>query len=69
VRDSPDPPADSTLAFLGPGERAAIPLALAVHADRLLSDDLAELSLCTLFGAKLCKLFGRRKLPMWTNWS
>ena len=37
----PDPPADPTLTFLGPGERAAIPLALAVHADRLLIDDLA----------------------------
>ena len=37
----PDPPADPTLAFLDPGERAAIPLALAVHADRLLIDDLA----------------------------
>ncbi len=36
-----DPPADPTLAFLDPGERAAIPLALAVHADRLLIDDLA----------------------------
>jgi predicted nucleic acid-binding protein len=37
----PDPPADPTLAFLDPGERAAIPLALAVQADRLLIDDLA----------------------------
>lgn len=37
----PDPPADPALAFLGFGERAAIPLALAVHADRLLIDDLA----------------------------
>jgi len=36
----PDPPADPALAFLDPGERAAIPLALAVHADRLLIDDL-----------------------------
>ena len=37
----PDPPADPDLAFLDPGERAAIPLALAVRADRLLIDDLA----------------------------
>ncbi len=37
----PDPPADPTLAFLDPGERAAIPLALSVQADRLLMDDLA----------------------------
>lgn len=37
----PDPLADPTLAFLGPGERAAIPLAVAIHADRLLMDDLA----------------------------
>lgn len=37
----PDPPADPTLAFLDPGERAAIPLALSVRADRLLIDDLA----------------------------
>jgi predicted nucleic acid-binding protein len=37
----PDPPSDPTLAFLDPGERAAIPLALAVRADRLLIDDLA----------------------------
>lgn len=37
----PDPPADPTLTFLGLGERAAIPLALAIHADRLLMDDLA----------------------------
>lgn len=37
----PDPPADPTLAFLDPGERAAIPLALAVKADRLLMDELA----------------------------
>jgi predicted nucleic acid-binding protein len=37
----PDPPADPALAFLDPGERAAIPLALAVQADRLLIDDLA----------------------------
>ncbi len=36
----PDLPADPALAFLDPGERAAIPLALAVRADRLLSDDL-----------------------------
>ena len=35
----PDPPADPALAFLDPGERAAIPLALAVRADRLLIDD------------------------------
>lgn len=35
----PDPPADPALAFLDPGERAAIPLALAVRAYRLLSDD------------------------------
>lgn len=37
----PDPPPDPMLDFLDPGERAAIPLALAVHADRLLIDDLA----------------------------
>ena len=37
----PDPPVDPTLTFLDPGERAAIPVALAVHADRLLIDDLA----------------------------
>jgi len=37
----PDPPADPTLAFLDPGERVAIPLALSVRADRLLIDDLA----------------------------
>lgn len=37
----PDPPADPTLAFLDPGERAAIPLALSVHADRLLIDEQA----------------------------
>jgi predicted nucleic acid-binding protein len=37
----PDPAADPTLAFLDPGERAAIPLALSVRADRLLIDDLA----------------------------
>ena len=36
----PDPPADPTLDFLDPGERAAIPLALSVQADRLLMDDL-----------------------------
>jgi hypothetical protein len=37
----PDPPTDPTLAFLGPGERVAIPLALVVQADRLLMDDRA----------------------------
>jgi predicted nucleic acid-binding protein len=37
----PDPPTDHTLAFLDPGERAAIPSALAVQTDRLLIDDLA----------------------------
>lgn len=37
----PDPPADPTLAFLDPGERAAIPLAVSVRAARLLIDDLA----------------------------
>jgi predicted nucleic acid-binding protein len=36
----PDPPGDPALALLDPGERAAIPLALAVRAYRLLSDDL-----------------------------
>ena len=35
----PDPPADPALAFLDPGERAAITLALAVHAARVLMDD------------------------------
>lgn len=37
----PDAPADPTLDFLGPGERAAIPFALSIRADRLLIDDLA----------------------------
>ncbi len=32
----------ATLAFLDPGERAAIPLALSVRADRLLIDKLAR---------------------------
>ena len=36
----PDPPTDPRLTFLDPGERAAISLALAIHADRLLIDDL-----------------------------
>ncbi|MBV9404548.1 MAG: DUF3368 domain-containing protein, partial [Acidobacteriaceae bacterium] len=36
----PDPPADPSLAFLDPGERAAIRLAMAVHADRLLIDEM-----------------------------
>jgi predicted nucleic acid-binding protein len=35
----PDPPADATLAFLDPGERAAIALAMALHADGLLIDE------------------------------
>jgi predicted nucleic acid-binding protein len=35
----PDPPADPTLAFLDPGERAAITLAIAINADGLLIDD------------------------------
>lgn len=33
----PDPPADPTLAFLDPGERAAIPLALAVQRGSLIN--------------------------------
>jgi|SRR5215472_233391 len=37
----PDPPADPALAFLGPGEQAAILLALSVRAERLLIDDQA----------------------------
>jgi predicted nucleic acid-binding protein len=37
----PDPPSDPALRLLDPGERAAIALALSVHADRLLIDDLA----------------------------
>ena len=37
----PDPPDDPTLTFLDPGERAAIPLALEVRADRLLIDEAA----------------------------
>jgi predicted nucleic acid-binding protein len=35
----PDPPADPTLAFLNPGERAAIALAITIHADGLLIDE------------------------------
>lgn len=35
----PDPPADPTLAFLDPGERAAIALLQSFRADRLLMDD------------------------------
>jgi hypothetical protein len=35
----PDPPLDPTLGLLDPGERAAITLAVSVHADRLLIDD------------------------------
>lgn len=35
----PDPPADASLSFLDPGERAAITLALAVDSDRLLIDE------------------------------
>jgi predicted nucleic acid-binding protein len=37
----PDPPSDPGLGFLDPGERAAIALALAVDADRLLIDEQA----------------------------
>jgi predicted nucleic acid-binding protein len=35
----PDPPFDPALDFLDPGERAAIALAISVHADRLLIDE------------------------------
>jgi predicted nucleic acid-binding protein len=35
----PDPPADLTLAFLDPGERAAIALTQSLRADRLLMDE------------------------------
>lgn len=35
----PDPPSDPALAFLDPGERAAIALAIAVHAEGLLIDE------------------------------
>ena len=35
----PDPPSDPTLSALDPGERAAIALAVSVHASRLLIDD------------------------------
>jgi predicted nucleic acid-binding protein len=36
---APDPPLDETLGTLDPGERAAIALALSLHASRLLIDD------------------------------
>ena len=35
----PDPPSDVTLSFLDPGESAAISLAVALHAERILIDD------------------------------
>jgi len=35
----PDPPSDPALQFLDPGERAAIALALSLHAGRLLMDE------------------------------
>lgn len=35
----PDPPFDPALAFLDAGERAAITLAISIHADRLLIDE------------------------------
>ena len=35
----PDPPFDGTLTALDPGERAAIALAVSIHASRLLIDD------------------------------
>jgi predicted nucleic acid-binding protein len=35
----PDPPSEPTSEFLDPGERAAILLALSLHADRLLIDE------------------------------
>jgi predicted nucleic acid-binding protein len=35
----PDPPSDPTFQLLDPGERAAILLALSLHADRLLIDE------------------------------
>jgi len=35
----PDPPSDPALQFLDPGERAAITLALSLHAGRLLMDE------------------------------
>jgi uncharacterized protein len=35
----PDPPPDPAFRLLDPGERAAIALALSVHADRLLIDE------------------------------
>jgi predicted nucleic acid-binding protein len=34
----PDPPADPTLAFLDPGEQAAITLAITIHANRLVGE-------------------------------
>jgi predicted nucleic acid-binding protein len=37
----PDPPADPTLHFLDPGERAALALAQSLDADELLIDELA----------------------------
>lgn len=37
----PDPPFDSSLEFLDPGERAALSLAEALNADELLIDELA----------------------------
>jgi predicted nucleic acid-binding protein len=36
---APDPPPDETLTALDPGERAAIALAVSLHASRLLIDD------------------------------
>ena len=37
----PDPPSDPALEFLGPGEQAAILLAVSLRAERLLIDDQA----------------------------
>ncbi len=37
----PDPPCDPALSFLDAGESAAISLAISVHADRLLIDEVA----------------------------
>lgn len=41
VKIAPDPPPDSSLAALDPGERAAIELAVLLGAHRLLIDDAA----------------------------